>query len=119
MSEIVEWILELEIANGKLDALEALMQEMSDATQADEPGALVYEWYVDAGATACHIIERYADSDAAMAHLSNFGQKFAERFTTTLKPTAISVYHPASVQLMAALGSFAPLQYKRFGGFHR
>ena len=119
MSEIIEWVLELEIADGKLEALEALMQEMSDATQSDEPGALIYEWYVDAGATTCHIIERYADNDAVMTHLTNFGQKFAERFTAILKPTAITVYGPASVQVMAALGAFAPLHFKRFGGFHR
>ena len=119
MSDIVEWVLELDVGEGKLDDLKALMQEMSDATQADEPGTLTYEWYTDAIGSKCHIIERYADSDAVMVHLGNFGTKFADRFMAILTPTAITVYGPASVQVKAALGSFGPVHYGLLGGFHR
>ena len=43
MADNIHWILELDINDGKSDDFKALMTEMVDATQADEPDALIYE----------------------------------------------------------------------------
>ena len=50
MSNTVSWVLQLKVKDGEYDTAKALMDEMSAATQADEPGALVYEWFVSPGA---------------------------------------------------------------------
>ena len=79
MSDIVSWNLQMLVREGQLSDARELMPEMVESTRG-EPGTLGYEWFLDAGGTVCHIHERFADSDAAMVHLGNFGTKFAERF---------------------------------------
>lgn len=90
MGNVVQWVLELNIKDGKFDAFETLMNEMVAATKSNEPGAHTYEWFVSDDMKSCHIYERYADSAAVMAHLGNFGAQFAERFLDTLEPTRLS-----------------------------
>ena len=79
MSENISWNLRVSIREGQLDNFNALMSEMVESTQS-EVGALMYEWFLSEDKTTCHIYERYADSDAVMAHLGNFGSNFATRF---------------------------------------
>ncbi len=43
MSDTVHWVLELSVKPGKLDGFKALMAEMVEATQANEPDATHYE----------------------------------------------------------------------------
>ena len=40
MSDVVHWLLEVNINEGELGNFKALMKEMVDVTQANEPGAL-------------------------------------------------------------------------------
>jgi quinol monooxygenase YgiN len=80
MKNHVSWLIELEMLPGKEQAVRALMQELTEATRAHEPGALSYEWSTSADGTRCHLYERYAGSDAAMTRLARFGQSFAGRF---------------------------------------
>ena len=46
------------------------MVEMVEATRG-EAGTLGYEWFLTG--RVCRILERYADSDAVIIHLGNFG----------------------------------------------
>ena len=119
MSDCIEWLLELDIAEGKLDDLKALAEEMVAATRADEPGALVYEYYIDPDGTRCNVVERYADSAAAMVHLGNFGAKFADRFLAILTPVRFQVHGPASDELRAALSGFGAVHLDQIAGFAR
>ena len=119
MSDVISWVLELDVKDGKVEAFEALMQEMVAATKADEPGALAYEWFVSDDKTTCHIYERYADSAAVMTHLGNFGSKFAERFLDALQPTRLMVYGQPSNEVRAALAGLNPVFMAEIGGFAR
>ena len=119
MTNNVYWLLELSIKDGELDNFTALMQEMVGATQNDEPGALNYEWWLSDDKSTCHIYERYADSDATMIHLGNFGGKFAERFMGCVDPTRFMVYGNANGQVKEALAAFGAVYMQSFGGFHR
>lgn len=67
MSDAVHWLLALNIKEGELDNFKALVKEMVDATKANEPGTLNYEWFVSDDEKTCHIYERYADSAATMS----------------------------------------------------
>ncbi len=119
MSDIIEWVLEMKIQEGQADNVMPLIQEMVAATQADEPGALHYEYYMSDDKTACTVLERYTDSAAAMVHLGNFGAKFAERFLGIFAPERLTVYGPASDDLRAGLAAMGAVHMEPAVGFHR
>ena len=118
MSDIIEWVLELEVT-GDRDAMTPLIEEMSAATKADEPGALVYEYYGSEDGALVTILERYADSAAAMVHLGNFGEKFAERFFATFSGKRLTVFGPASEELRGALAGLGAEHMGYLTGFNR
>ena len=116
MSDTVSWNLQMSVREGQLSDARELMPEMVESTRR-EPGTLGYEWFLDAGGTVCHIHERFADSDAAMVHLGNFGTKFAERFLRCFEPTDLYVYGEPSDEARAALDGFGATYLRTSGGF--
>jgi quinol monooxygenase YgiN len=119
VSNSVSWLLEFAIKDGQRDNFDALLKEMIEATQANEPGALNYEWFINPDGKNGQIYERYTDSAATMAHLGGFGEKFAERFLAVLDPTKFFVYGSPSDDVKAALEAFGPVYMKDLGGFTR
>lgn len=111
----VSWNLQLAVRSGQLDALRALMAEMVEAT-AKEEGMQAYEWYLSEDGSTCHIYERYADSDATMVHLGNFGAHFADRFMACVEPTAFTVYGSPRQDVRAVLDGFGVRYLAWFGG---
>jgi quinol monooxygenase YgiN len=105
MNDHVFWILEADIKAGQLDKLKALMREMVEGTQRDEPGALNYEWFIADDGKSLHLYERYADPDAVMVHRGTFAQKYSERFLTCLTTTKMTLYGNLNSEIRAA---FAP-----------
>ena len=118
MANTVSWNLQLAVVDGRLEDFRALMHEMVASTEA-EPGALGYEWFLSDDGSTCHLNERYADSDAVMAHLGTSGAKFAERFLTCVQPTSLNVYGDPSGEARAALDGFGAVYRGTFGGFAR
>ena len=114
----VSWNLQLSVRTGQLSAARELMNEMVEATQ-DEPGTLLYEWFLSDDGSTCHINEGYTDSDAVMVHLGNFGSKFMDRFLACFEPTSLSVYGDPSADARAALDGFGAAYLGTFGGFAR
>ena len=119
MSDSVHWVIELDVKDGQLDAFKALAQEMSEATQANEPGASHYEWFVSEDGKVVHIYERYVDSAATMIHLQTFGEKFAERFLACVNPTRFTVYGDPSAEVRDALAGFGAAHMTQFDGYAR
>ncbi|MCB8945564.1 MAG: antibiotic biosynthesis monooxygenase [Ardenticatenaceae bacterium] len=119
MSQQVAWVLQMSIKEGQYDNVIALMEEMVAATQANEPGALSYEWSVNDDKTVCHLYERYADSAATMVHMGNFGGKFMKRFFTYMRATGIFVYGSPNDEVKGALAGLKPLYMGSIGGFTR
>ncbi|MBO6826069.1 MAG: antibiotic biosynthesis monooxygenase [Sneathiella sp.] len=119
MSNHVYWIIEANVRDGKLDELKALMAEMSEATKADEPGALNYEWSLSEDETICHIFERYEDSDATMVHMGNFGSKFAGRFMGVLKPFRCTLYGAPDERVCNAMKPMGYVAMSSAAGFSR
>lgn len=118
MSDTLSWNLRLSVREGRLNDVRELMPEMVESTQG-EAGTLGYEWFLGGDGTVCHIHERYADSEAAMAHLGDFGAKFAERFLQCFEPTGLCVYGEPSDEARAALDGFGAVYLGTFGGFSR
>jgi quinol monooxygenase YgiN len=118
MSDNVFWVLELAIKSGEMDNFKALMGDMVAATH-DEPGALNYEWFISDDNETCHIYERFADSDAVLVHLGNFGANFAKRFVGCVRPTRQIVYGNLSDEARKAMKGMGAVHMAPIGGFTR
>lgn len=119
MSECVGWVIKMDIKDGKLNEFKSLMSEMVEATKKNEPGALSYEWYFNEAETQCQIYEKYTSSQATMIHLGAFGENFAERFMSSVKPTGVDFYGSPSDELREAMKGFGPAYFTHVGGFTR
>lgn len=119
MTVTVGWFIQAEIRTGKLDALKDLISEMCTRSRDNEPGTLAYEWSISADGTTGHLYERYADSDAALAHLASFGEHFAERFMPLVGALRMSVYGTPSEALSQELSDMEPVYFEKVDGFAR
>lgn len=119
MTKNIQWILEMAVRGDDIEAVHSLIDEMVQATQANEPGALIYEYYISDDQTRCSVVERYADSAAVMAHLQNFETHFGERFFALFEPKLFRVYGPVNDEVKSALGGLGATFDGAAGGFMR
>ena len=119
MKAMVQWLLVGDLAEGKAAELRELMSEMVAGTKANEPGALIYEWYLDEAESRLELLERYADNAAAMIHLANFGKNYASRFTPLFASLTFHVHGAPGDDFRAALTPFGPAYFAEIGGFAR
>ncbi len=115
MPSPVAWNLQVSLRPGQLETFRTLMHEMVASTR-EEPGAQAYDWYLSEDGSTCHILERYADDDAAMAHIGTFGTTFAERFLGCAEPIALHVYGDPAPPVRAALDGFGAVYFGALGG---
>jgi len=65
------------IHDGQLDQFKAGMDNCIVLTK-NEPGALVYDWFIDEKNLACTVIETYQDSNAVLAHVGNVNDSLSK-----------------------------------------
>ncbi|MFN8187412.1 MAG: antibiotic biosynthesis monooxygenase [Gaiellales bacterium] len=118
MEEAVSWVVELSVRPGQLETLRSLMEELA-ASARDEPGTLVYDWYISGDGGTVHVYERYADSEATIAHNRAFGERFAGRFLEAVEPTRFTVYGDPSPAAREILDGFGATYLGAWGGFSR
>ena len=80
-------IARFRIHEGKLDEYVRLSAEAMEIVRTKEPGTLQYDTYFNEARTECVVIERYRDSEAAMAHAANLAEVSAKVLAT------VSVVH--------------------------
>lgn len=119
MGETVHLVLEVAINQGELDNFKALMNEMVEFTQANEPNTTNYECFISDDDQTCHMYERYTDSAAVLTHLASFGANFAERLLAAVAPTRLVVYGNPSAEVREALAGFGAVHMAQIGGFAR
>jgi quinol monooxygenase YgiN len=117
MSNEISWLLEVTILPGQLENFQAVALDLIAVTT-PEKGTLAYEWNLSEDGKTCDIYERYADSDAMIAHVKSFGN-FAARFMQACRPTRFHVYGSPSEAAQAALDDLQPVYFKYLGGFCR
>ncbi len=108
----IQWTVQANVRDGQFETAKALASEMTTATR-NEDGCAQYEFFFAADGSTCHVLEEYADSDAAMVHLQNFLTNFVERFMGCLEPTAVYVYGSPSDALKEGMKPFGA-QYLGF-----
>jgi quinol monooxygenase YgiN len=75
MSELLG-IARFKFHEGKRQEYLRLSDQATEIVRATEPGTLGYDLYLNADQSECMIVERYRDSEAAMAHAANLGHMF-------------------------------------------
>jgi quinol monooxygenase YgiN len=96
---------------GKREEYLRLSARAAEIVRAKEPGTLQYDLYLNRDQSECMIVERYRDSEAAMAHAANLGDLFGAVLAT------VSVVHgellgDPSAELRAKLaGSEVPVLF--------
>jgi quinol monooxygenase YgiN len=81
MTEILG-IARFKFHEGKREEYLRLSEQATELVLANEPGTLQYDIYLNADQSECMVIERYRDSEAAIAHAANLGHLFAAVFET-------------------------------------
>jgi len=66
-------IARFRIHEGKVDEYKRLSAQAMEIVRTKDPGTLQYDTYLNDDESECVIIERYRDSEAAMAHAANLG----------------------------------------------
>jgi quinol monooxygenase YgiN len=67
---------------GKLEEFKRLSAQAMEIVRTKEPGTLQYDIYFNDDQSECIVLERYRDSEAAIAHASNLGDLFGAVLAT-------------------------------------
>jgi len=116
MDDQISWYVELAIKPGQLDNFRSLTAEMVRVTRR-ESGVLAYQRFVSSDYKVIHVYERYANSDAANAHLQIFMNTFADRFQRMVERTRFLVFGCPTTELKATLEQFGATCLGPFGDF--
>ena len=81
MSELLG-IARFRFREGKREEYLRLSEQAMEVVRTTEPGTLQYDLYLNGDQSECMFIERYRDSEAAMAHAANLGDMFAAVLAT-------------------------------------
>lgn len=117
--EAVRFTVSLTVAEGKLDAFEAVAQAMIVGSQ-HEAGTLVYEFCLSADRKRCRLVEKYIDADAVLSHLT--GPVVQELVPKALELATISgfeVYGNPGPKAAEILAGFGAEIFESWHGFSR
>ncbi len=118
MDAQISWHAELRVKPGRMEAFRALSREMVEETK-KERGVLIYERFIDDDNAAVHVLERYRDASAAVAHLTSFMQMYGERFSDLVDRERFSVFGTPTPELREMLDSLGARYFARLAGFSR
>lgn len=108
--EKIHIVVRFKIQEGKLEEFKQGASKCIEITS-KEPGALVYDWFIDEEAMICTVVETYKDSEATLFHAGNVN----EALSRLLEITEFSgeVFGNASEELTNALSqmNIKPVPY--------
>ena len=117
MTAHIFWILRADIGDGNLEAVKDIANTFIDLTKT-EVGSLAYEWSTTPDGKQLHVYERFASSDAALAHLGNVGAHIPMLFELT-ELKAVDCYGSASDEFKEAVKDLPMTYHNTFAGFRR
>ena len=92
---------------------------MSETVKSKESGALDYEWTITPDSSTCFILERYASSEASLAHNKIFREQFAAKFNEVLEFAGLTVYGNPNEELRKDFGPAGAESKVLVAGFSR
>ena len=117
--DTVQYVVDLTIDDGKVEAFERIAQAMSAGCQ-KEPGALEYSWYLNGDRKRCRLIEIYADANAVVAHLTGpVVSELVPKLLKVSKLTGFEVYGDPGPKASEMLAGFGAQVFGPWHGFSR
>lgn len=114
----ISYLVELTIADGKLEEFKDKAKGYIKAVQEGEPGTLGYQWWIREDGTHCLLHETFESSEALLTHLANVGPSLPDLLA--IAPiTRLEVFGTASEQARAALAGLGAKHFPHFAGFDR
>ena len=98
--EKIHIIARFKIQESKLGEFKAGSEKCIELTK-NEPGAELYDWFIDEENLLCTVVETYKDSDATMAHVGNVNDALAKLLA--ISDFSGEVFGNASDELRGAL----------------
>ena len=96
-----------DIVDGKAESFRSLLEDMVPAVKASEPNTMRYQYFINSDDTKLTLIEIYPDNEAALFHMTAFGNSpFADEFLASITITSFVVAGNASAALMEAVEPF-------------
>ena len=106
--ETVRFTVALSIAEGKLEAFEAIAQTMVAGSE-QEVGTLVYEFCLSRDRKRCRLIEKYVNADAVLTHLTGpVVQELVPKILEVSTMSGFEVYGdpgPKAAEMLTAVGA--------------
>lgn len=102
------------VPSQNLAAFKQLINEAVQISREKDPGTLQYEWFFNEDESACAIRERYASSEAMLAHMGNLGHVLGKLVEVGGGLQGVEVLGDPSPELLAAGAAFIPTVYKSF-----
>ena len=102
------------IAPGNLAEFKELAARALDITKG-EATTLQYDWFFSDGETKCVVRERYANSDAILAHMGNMGDLIG-KLAELGGGLQIEAFGDLSPELLQAAAALQPTVYRYFQG---
>lgn len=112
----ISWQVELTIEPEQFESFRAVTNEMIESTKLED-GVLVYERFLSEDGGKVLIYERYANSEAAVAHLQSFREQFGGVFERLVKRERFLVFGTPSDELKRILSAFDAIFLSRIAGF--
>ena len=116
MSDVIHWMYEGEIVNRRL--VDEKLEEIVAHVKANEPGALAYEYCLNADETKLTIYERYKDNQAVLAHGDNM-QSYFYFFEEAVQVKKFIVFGNVNSEAGEILSGFGAEFQKPLAGFVR
>ena len=82
-----------------------------------ESGVLAYQRFLSEDNRKIVVSERYASSDAAIAHLQAFREKFGTEFSRLVTRDRFLIFGTPSAELKALLSGYGATFFSRMDGF--
>ena len=117
MTNNIYWTISATVKEGRLAGLKEHFVKMIAMTST-EPGALSYDFWLSEDETRVYIHERYADNDAALAHVQNVGDQLGP-FLDAVEMDPIVILGPVNDAAKAVFDGFGASYTTFLGGVNR
>jgi quinol monooxygenase YgiN len=118
MSDQVQFVVELEIAEGKLERFKELAEACIELVRENEPTTIAYVWNLSEDGRKCYILEWYESAAVVPDHFALVGAVLG-KMPGVAEVTRFEVFGKLTPEAKAALAATGAPNYPFWAGFTR
>jgi len=111
----VKFVVELTVANSRLETFKRVAKEMNEIVENHEPDTLSCKWFYQGGDNRWCLTQKFRDSDAFLKHLHQVNEQMNEILEIS-KVERFEVFGDLSYTARAAIASFGVKHYTYWSG---